>query len=41
MQGLKGTHDGGVARMPTPFAGIGIEPVYPKSYTKLADCLGM
>lgn len=41
MEGVKATHDCGVARIPTPFAGISVEPVYPKSYNKLSEYCGL
>jgi uncharacterized protein (DUF169 family) len=39
MDGLKASHDGGVARMPSPFFGITAEPVMPPSYKKLSDLI--
>ncbi len=36
LRGVKATHDGGVARMPTPYFGISADPVFPPSYDKLA-----
>ncbi|MDR2825272.1 MAG: DUF169 domain-containing protein [Deltaproteobacteria bacterium] len=41
LEGLKAVHDGGVARMPTPFLGIAAEPVMPPSYKKLSDFIGL
>lgn len=41
MEGLKATHDNGVARMPTPFLAISAAPVYPKSYRPLLDHYGL
>jgi uncharacterized protein (DUF169 family) len=41
MEGVKATHDCGVARIPTPFAGIGMKPVFPKSYNKLSEYCGL
>jgi uncharacterized protein (DUF169 family) len=41
LQGLKATHEGGVARMPTPFFGLGAEPVFPHSYKKLREYIGL
>jgi uncharacterized protein (DUF169 family) len=37
LEGVKATHDNGVARMPTPYMGVHAQAVYPASYKKLAD----
>lgn len=41
MAGLKASHDGGVARMPTPYFGVNAQPVMPPSYKKLSEACGM
>jgi uncharacterized protein (DUF169 family) len=41
LQGLKATHEGGVARMPTPFFGISAEPLFPPSYKQLREYVGL
>jgi uncharacterized protein (DUF169 family) len=41
LEGVKATHDGGVARMPTPFFGISADPVFPPSYKKLEEHIGL
>ena len=35
IEGVIATHKGGVARIPTPFAGINMEPKWPPSYSEL------
>ena len=37
IEGVVATHKGGVARMPTPIAGINVEPKWPSTYDKLRD----
>ena len=37
MEGLKATHDIGVARMPTPFFGLSAEAAFPASYKELLE----
>jgi uncharacterized protein (DUF169 family) len=37
IDGVIAVHKGGVARIPTPFAGINHEPVWPKEYDKLGE----
>ena len=37
MAGLAATHKGGVARIPTPVAGVNIKPVFPKYYRPLEE----
>ncbi|MDR1945741.1 MAG: DUF169 domain-containing protein [Desulfovibrio sp.] len=41
LEGVKATHDGGVARMPTPFFGVSADPVFPPSYKELEDHIGL
>lgn len=41
MDGVKASHDGGVARIPTPFFGISAQPNMPPSYKKLSDLCGL
>ena len=36
IEGVIATHKGGVARMPTPIAGVNVEPKWPSTYDKLA-----
>jgi len=37
MEGVVATHKGGVARMPTPIAGVTQEPKWPSTYDKLCE----
>ncbi|MDD2447566.1 MAG: DUF169 domain-containing protein [Tissierellia bacterium] len=41
MEGLVKTHKGGVARIPTPYAGISLKPQFPKYYSDLGDYCGL
>lgn len=41
IEGIKGTHDSGVARIPTPFFGITAQPKFPPSYKELAQYCGI
>jgi len=41
VEGIKGTHDSGVARIPTLFFGVSAKPKFPPSYAKLAEYCGM
>jgi uncharacterized protein (DUF169 family) len=36
IEGVIATHKGGVARIPTPIAGVNVEPKWPSSYDKLS-----
>jgi uncharacterized protein (DUF169 family) len=37
IEGIKGTHNSGVARIPTPFFGITAAPKFPSAYDELAE----
>ncbi|MGI5920450.1 MAG: DUF169 domain-containing protein [Syntrophomonadaceae bacterium] len=41
VEGVKGTHDSGVARIPTPFFGITAQPKFPPSYKELEIYCGL
>ena len=41
VEGLKGTHDSGVARIPTPFFGVQAKPKFPPSYAELDKYCGL
>lgn len=41
VEGLKGTHDSGVARIPTPFIGAQARPKFPPSYAELDKYCGL
>jgi uncharacterized protein (DUF169 family) len=41
MIGLEATHKGGVARIPTPVAGVLMKPVMPKYYAELEEYCGL
>ncbi|MEL7623087.1 MAG: DUF169 domain-containing protein [Clostridiales bacterium] len=41
IEGLEATHKGGVARIPTPFAGIAAQPKFPVYYNDLATYCGL
>lgn len=41
VEGLKGTHDSGVARIPTPFAGMTARPKFPSCYAELESYCGI
>lgn len=41
VEGIKGTHDTGVARIPTPFFGITANPAFPSCYDELDRYVGI
>jgi hypothetical protein len=41
MEGVEATHKGGVARIPTPIAGVTAKPVFPKTYRRLEEYIGL
>ncbi|HHV72797.1 MAG TPA: DUF169 domain-containing protein [Clostridia bacterium] len=41
MKGLVATHDGGVARIPTPVYGVNVQPAFPKYYWELEKYCGL
>ena len=41
MEGLEATHKGGVARIPTPAAGVMMKPAFPKYYWELETYCGL
>ncbi len=41
MEGLEATHKGGVARIPTPVAGVMMKPTFPKYYWELEKYCGL
>lgn len=41
MEGVEATHKGGVARIPTPVAGVTAKPIFPKTYRDLEIYAGL